>query len=143
MGEVILWLVVFIVLAITELATLQLVSIWFSAAGFVSMILAACGVPFWVQILVFIVVAGILLLVTRPFVAKHLIKKSVPTNSELDVGKEALVIEDIDNKKLKGRVTLNGVDWTARTTDESNIIKGETVIVDSIDGSKLLVKAKK
>ena len=138
-GEVIFWLVAFIVLVIVEFASLQLLSIWFAAGAFVTMILAALKVPFAIQAIVFIAVSAILLAGTRPFLGKFLHKTPVPTNAELDVGKTALVIENIDNNKLTGRVNLNGVDWTARSTDNNEIEIGKTVVIDKIDGSKLYV----
>lgn len=138
-GIVIFWGCVFAVLAITELSTMQLVSIWFAAGALVSMVLAALGFPIMVQAVVFIAVSALLLAVTRPILKKLLHKTPIPTNSELDIGKTALVVENIDNTKMTGRVTLNGVDWAARSTGDEVISEGETVIVDKIDGAKVFV----
>lgn len=142
-GEVILWLVIFVVLVVVEFASLQLISVWFAAGALVSLIVAACGAPFSIQILVFAAVSTLLLACTRKIVKKFLWKGHVETNAELDVGKTARVIEAIDNLKSTGRVSLNGIDWTARSSDGTNIDEGESVTVDKIDGAKLFVTLQK
>ena len=142
-GGVVFWLIAFAVLVVIEFASLQLLSIWFAAGAFVAMIFAAFDFSLWIQLLVFILVSIVLLACTRPFLKKFLHKPPVPTNAELDIGKSALVIENIDNVKLTGRVTINGVDWTARSTDNNFIEQGETVIVDKVDGAKLYVSVGK
>ena len=94
------------------------------------------------QCIVFVVSSIILLLLTRP-VVKKLQNKPVATNYELDVGKTAIVIEPIDNSVNKGRVTLDGTDWAARTEDGSKISEGTPVKVVRIDGAKLIVSEEK
>lgn len=140
-GEVIFWLVAFVLLVIAEFATLQLTSIWFAAGSFVALILAAFKLPLWLQIIAFILIATVMLVVTRPILRRMFNKNYVPTNAELDVGSTAVVIEVIDNEKLCGRVTLNGVDWSALSSDNAVIGKGVTVRVEKVDGSKLIVSA--
>ena len=70
-------------------------------------------------------------------------KKHIGTNIELDVGKSAVVIEDIDEEKGMGRVTLGGVDWSAQPLDHEQIIpKGSIVTVEEVQGAKLVVSQK-
>ena len=61
------------------------------------------------------------------------------TNYELDIGKTAVVTEDINNDLSVGRVKLNGVNWEARSEDGSTISAGAIVTVKEISGSKLIV----
>lgn len=135
-GELIFWLAVLIVMIIAELATAQLVTIWFAAGALGATIAAAFNAPLWVQIVLFLVFSMALLIFTRPILTST-IKKMHPTNLELDLGKKAIVIQDIDNEQLKGRVKINGVDWMARSTDGSIISEGKTVIIDRINGAKM------
>lgn len=141
MGEIIFWAVAFVFLTIVELSTYQLVSIWFALSSLLSLLCAVLGFNIIVQVVVFVVAASILLIATRPFIRKFLKNKNVPTNAELNIGKVAVVIEEINNG-ISGRVRLNGVDWSARSTDNSVISVGENVVVEQIDGSKLIVKNK-
>lgn len=138
-GQVIFWLILFAVLAVAEIATLQLVSIWFAISAFVSMILAVFGLPLWSQAAAFALVALILLIATRPALKRIMYKRMVPTNAELDVGKLARVIEPIDKEKSTGRVELNGVFWSAWSDDTSVIPVNATVRVENISGTRLKV----
>jgi len=137
--QVIFWGIVFAVLTVAELMTVQLISIWLALAALVTMFFAILEVAFWQQVLIFVIVSAILLLATRPLVRKFIKTKIVATNLELDIGKTAIVIEEIDTNKTKGRATLNGVDWSARTSDNSIVPAGTTVTVEKIEGSKLIV----
>lgn len=137
--EVIIWGLAFVILTIIEIQTIQFVSIWLALSALVTMFLAIANIAFWQQILIFVVISTILLLLTRPIAKKLNATKKVETNGKLDIGKSAIVIEEIDTLQTRGRVTLNGVDWTARSSDATFIPVGTTVKVENIDGSKLIV----
>ena len=140
MSEIIFWAVTFVVLTIAELCTYQLVSIWLALGSLVALICAIFGLGIIGQVIVFTVFSVLLLIATRPFVKKVLKNRIVPTNAELDIGKIAIVIEKINNTTSSGRVKLNGVDWAARSSDDSVIPTGTSVTVEKIEGSKLIVK---
>lgn len=139
MYNLIIWGIVFAVMVIVELTTFQLISIWFAAGALVSFITAVCGAGTGVQLLVFTVVSILLLLLTRPLLKKFTVGKIQPTNMELDVGKTAVVIEDVNNALDTGRAKLNGVDWKAVSRDGSVIPEGSIVKIDDIRGTKLYV----
>jgi len=137
--HLIIWGVVFAVMVIAELMSLQLISIWFAAGALASFIFALCGFGMGVQLFVFAAVSVALLLVTRPLLKKVTVNKIQPTNIELDIGKTAVVIEKINNDIDTGRAKLNGVDWKAVSADGSIIPEGSIVKIDSIKGAKLFV----
>ncbi len=143
------WLALAIALLVMELATTQLVSIWFSVgAGVCAIITAIVGSTgnsldiVW-QVLIFAVVSGVLLLSTRKL-AKKLLKKgkNQETNLELNIGKVAIVTETIDNIKGEGAIKINGLVWSARSADDSIINKDELVIFKEIQGNKAIVERK-
>lgn len=138
---IVLWGVVIIVGIIAELATTQFVSIWFSFAALFSLILAGIGAPLWAQLSVFAAATALLLILTKPLVRK-LRGNFVRTNADLNIGKTAIVTEDIDNEHSKGRATVGGVSWIAVSEDGSAISSGESVIIKDIDGAKLIVARK-
>ncbi len=142
-GEVIFWLAAFVIFVIAELATMQLVSIWFAAGAIAAAVIAALPMPLFIQISVFAGVSLLLLIFTRPVLKKLFSRPPVPTNTEMDIGKKALVIENIDNLKMTGRVRLNEVDWMALSSGGEIIPAGETVVVDKIEGAKLYVSVAK
>lgn len=138
MTSAIFWAIVFIILVVIEAITTQLISIWFALASLVSLILSFFFGP-TVQWVAFIVVSIVTLIATKPVANKILRKPRQHTNYELNVGKNAIVIETIDNATNTGRVTLNGVDWTAISEDGSIIDQRSEVVVKEVSGSKLIV----
>ena len=60
------------------------------------------------------------------------------------LGRQAIVISEINNLQGIGQVTINGMEWTARSIMDDHIIEpGEVVIVRGINGVKLLVEDRK
>ncbi len=137
----IFWIVLLVVLIIVEAATAQLVTIWFAAGAAAALIAELCGLQQWLQWVIFIAVSAIALVATRPLVRKVTNKTVQPTNADRCIGQTAVVTEDVDNIEGKGQVHVNGITWTARSSDGSVFKKDERVIVEKIDGVKLIVKA--
>lgn len=136
---VIVWTIVLIAALIVEGASFALVAIWFAAGALGALIAAGLGAPFIVQLIVFIVMAVIMLIFTRPLLKKLFPNKFVPTNSELEIGKTAVVIEAIDNATGKGRVRLSGVNWAAVSENGEDIPVDEIVVVKEIRSAKVVV----
>lgn len=60
------------------------------------------------------------------------------------IGKEAVVTETINNLKNTGAADIHGVTWTARTDSNLDTVeKDSIVVIERIDGVKLIVKKKK
>ncbi len=137
----IFWIVLLVVLIIVEAVTAQLVTIWFAAGAAAALIAELCGLQQWLQWVIFIAVSAVALIVTRPLVRKVTKKAVQPTNADRCIGQTAVVTEDIDNIEGKGQVHVNGVTWTARSSDGSVFRKDERVIVEKIEGVKLIVKS--
>ncbi len=136
------WLIITVVLIVAEIITLGLTSIWFAGGALIAGLISLTGVHWLVQILVFAVVSAILFVFTRPIATKHFMKNIEKTNVDSLIGKEGIVKQEIDNIEAQGVVKLNGMDWTARSVNGTKIPAGEKVLVDSIDGVKLMVVRK-
>ena len=134
-----IWLIVFAVLIIVELATMGLTTIWFAGGAVIACIVAAFNLPIWLQVLAFLIVSFLLLYFTRPIAVKYFNKSRTRTNIESMIGKQAVVMSDIDNIQGIGQVKVNGMDWSARSFDDVTIPAGKVVIVRAVDGVKLLV----
>ena len=133
------WLVLIILGIILEAATANLVAVWF-VIGFVFALAASLlGAQMWLQIVIAIVVSIIALLLTRPLVRKLTARNVVRTNADRFVGRVGVVTEDILDDSGKGRVEVSGQSWAAAAADGSIIRKGESIIVESISGVKLMV----
>lgn len=135
------WLIASAVFLLIEILTLGLTSIWFAGGAVVAAIAALFGVPFLVQMLLFIVVICLLFALTRPVAKRYLNNRVQKTNTDALIGQTALVKETINNMESKGYVQLNGQDWTARSAEAGEIIPaGCEVVVKEIQGVKLIVE---
>ena len=143
-NPVIVWLAILIILVVIEIFTLGLTTIWFAGGALVAILVAALGGPVWLQIIIAAVVSAVLLFFTRPIAMKYFNRDRERTNAEALVGRQAIVISEINNLQGIGQVTINGMEWTARSIMDDHIIEpGEVVIVRGINGVKLLVEDRK
>ena len=141
--EAIVWLAVAIVLLVVEIITLGLTTIWFAGGALVACVAAALQADFLVQVILFLVVSVMLLFFTRPVAVRYMNKNRTKTNAESLMGKEAVVLQEINNLKASGQVQLNGIEWTARAENMEDVIeKGAIVYVKKIEGVKLIVTRK-
>ena len=136
-AQPLIWLAVALVMLIIEAATVQMVSIWFCLVA--AAIAAILGGSIPVQIVVFVVISGVTLAFTRKFVKKVLRVKKTPTNADSVIGAIGQVVEPIDDEAGTGRIKVEGMDWSARTTDGSKLPEGVKVKVKAIAGVKLMV----
>ena len=138
------WVLIMILAALGELLTMAFFSIWFTVGAFVALLSKWLGVPFVGQFYVFIVCSAILILMSEFLLKKKLkiLKSSYRTNIDRIIGAEAVVIKDINNVMDGGEVEVMGKKWTALSSDGSIIPAREVVIVEKVDGVKLIVKRK-
>ena len=138
-----IWLIVFVICIIIELITLGLTTIWFAGGALIAAAGAAFGAPLWLQAVLFGAVSLVLLYFTRPVAVKYFNKDRVKTNAESLVGKQAIVISEIDNLQGIGQVTVGGQEWSARTIREGvKLPAGTVVVIRAISGVKLMVEEK-
>ncbi|MDE6529222.1 MAG: NfeD family protein [Lachnospiraceae bacterium] len=139
--ETIVWLAIFIVMLGIEIATLGLTTIWFAGGALLATLVAAIGLPVYVQIPVFLVVSVVLLLFTRPIAQKYFNKERIRTNAEGLVGQTAVVTENINNLKGMGKAVINGQEWTARSAEDAIELEKETkATIVAIEGVKLVLR---
>lgn len=134
------WLLISVILGAIEGATIDLVAIWFALGAFVTIIPAAMGLPFWLQLIVFLTVSLITLAFTRPVASNVLRVKKTSTNADRIIGMIGVVTQSIDNINGQGRVLVNGLDWAARSDDGAPIEANESVLIKSIEGVKVIVE---
>ena len=136
----IMWLVLLVVFAAGEAATVGLTSIWFAAGSLAALIAALLGGPLWVQLTLFLAVSLLCLVAARPLAKRYLNNKVEPTNADRVIGETAQVIEDVDNVHGKGAVVIRGMTWSARSQDGGPITTGTMVRVLRIEGVKVFVE---
>lgn len=111
----IIWLVVLAILLVIEFLTLGLTTVWFAGGALVAFLVSLAGGPLWLQLLLFIAVSVVLLLFTRPLAVKYLNKDVQKTNVDSIPGQKGIVTATIDNLKAEGQVTIQGMEWTAKS----------------------------
>lgn len=143
MDPVYVWLIALIVLIVIEIVTMGLTTIWFAGGALVAVALALMDVSLYVQIGVFFFVSIILLVCTRPLAIRFFNQKREKTNVDSMLGKQAIVVTEIDNLNGKGQIIFNGLEWTARAYESENIIPiGAVVEVKEVRGVKAIVVEK-
>ena len=137
-----IWFGVAVVLLTVELATVDLVAIWLALSALIMGVITGIATDLrlaW-QIAIFVAISAVLLIATRPAIKKFLRRKrNTGTNLELIIGHKAIVVEDINNDLSLGAVRINGLIWTARSVDGSIIEKDTLVIIEEIQGNKVIV----
>ena len=136
----IIWLILLIVFAASEAATVGLTSIWFAAGALTALIAALLGGPLWVQITLFLAVSLLCLAAVRPLAKRLLNSRVEPTNADRVIGAQAQVTEDIDNIHGRGAVIIRGMTCSARSEDGGTIAAGTMVKVLRIEGVKVFVE---
>lgn len=143
-SSVLFWLAVMVIMIVIEIITLGLTTIWLAGGALVAFILAMLNVPFIAQVIVFLIVSLVLIIFTRPVAVKYFNKDRVKTNVESMIGRQAIVVSEVDNLQSIGRVTVGGQEWSARTEKEGVILPvGTVVIVKAVSGVKLIVEERK
>ena len=131
------WLVLFVILALFELTTINLVSIWFSLGALITTFVSLVTDNFMVHLAVFTISSILLLLLTKPFVRKIKRRDVVPTNLDRVIGKVGVVTEKVEKDGI-GEVKVLGKKWSAYSNKE--IKKDSKVKILSINGVKLKVE---
>ena len=136
----IVWLIILALCLLVEIATLGLVTIWFAGGALITFFVAMATDSLLIQMIVFLTVSLVLLFFTRPIAKKFYNSKRTKTNVESIIGEQCKVTETIDNFNGTGTVLLNGLEWTARSKDETIVEAGVRVRVCAVDGVKVIVE---
>ena len=130
------WMIVAAVMAVVEIASLSLITMWFVVGALAAFAANLCAVDPFVQIAVFLAVSVLCLVVLRPVFVKY--RDRGKLEEPTVVGQEAVV-----NDRFVGRVeTADHMTWAARSADGMPIPAGENVVVVGQESVKLIVERK-
>jgi len=138
---VIIWSVVIALAMIIEFLSYDMVTGFFVPSGLVVLIMAACDVVYWAQIIVFIGLSVVLTLVFRPILKRALVKPTIPTNiTDVNIGRKLkLTADTVDGAST---IEVNGVTWSARLQGDEDLKKGTLVeIIESKSNTFVVKKA--
>ncbi len=135
------WLLFALFFFVLEAFTVGFLVFWFGIGAILALITSLLTDNMMIQATVFIVSSTLLLFATKPLV-KRITKndKEVKTNVYSVINKRGKVIVDIDPDDSTGQVKIAGDVWSAKSTNNKRIPKGTSVIVEKIEGVKVIVK---
>ena len=135
----VVWLCLVGVFLFVEVNTVALVSAWFAGGALAAMAAALLGGDVSLQVVLFVAVSGLLLALLRPILRRFITPKQVKTNIDAIIGTKGMVLQEINNDLSRGKVKLGAMEWTARSANGEVIAPGTQVVVESIEGVKLIV----
>ena len=135
---IVAWSVIVIAAIVIEVSTVALTSIWFAFGGLIALIMAIFDIDFVWQLLAFTGVSIISLLATRPIAKKMNTKDVIHTNADKIIQMIGVVTSTIPAGEV-GEIRVNSEIWRAKSADEEPIEVGEKVIINSLDGNKVIV----
>ena len=133
------WLIIAVFFLVIEGMTVELISIWFTGASLIAMILSLFNLELGWQLGAFCVVSIGLIIFTRPVVARYLKRNEAKTNVDSLIGDVATVTKEIVPDD-RGEVKIKGQYWLAISANNSQIEVGKKVSILAIEGNKLIVK---
>ncbi len=135
----IIWLTVFLLLAVAEMLTLNLYFILMSVGALAALVGFLFHAELWLQIVIFCVVALATTVLIRPLAMAHLHRGPADQLSNVDrlIGHQAVVLETVGLGG--GLVKIGGDIWTARISGGSELPVGSSVEVAAIDGATAIV----
>lgn len=137
MEQWVVWLIIVILLALIEITTVNLTTIWFVASGILALIISLFVDNYLLQFGTFVVAGVILLITTKPFLTKFIKQHKIHTNIDRIIGMTGVVTEKI-SKNENGEVKVDGKRWTAFA--DKTIQQGDLVKVLEIKGVKIKVE---
>ena len=136
----IFWLILVIVLAIIELATVNLLTIWFCISGLVALFLSFYIDNVAIVSTIFAVLGIFLLFTTRPILKEYLPTQKKVKKVEKLIGRIGIVTKDI-RPDMEGKVKVSNRKYIA--ISDKKISKNTEIEVINTDGLKLVVAKKK
>ena len=140
------WLVLTVVFVLIELAcSFNLVTIWFAISSFLMIFISGITemldspIRFRLHVGIFLGIAIILLVFTRPFAVKKLKIGKEKTNIDSLLDQEAIVTRKI-TKFDKGEIKVQGKYWTAVSENNEDITEGECIKILRFEGVKAIVR---
>lgn len=134
---VVLWIAVLVLAVVIELATEELISIWFGGGAIIGIILAIVNVPWYVQVLVVVITSAILIIISQVILAKKR-KNEVVYKSNIDavIGEKIHITKKVTPNE-NGEGKYHGVIWVVKSDEE--IEEGVYATIVRVEGNKFVV----
>lgn len=140
------WIILSFVLGGVEALTISFLALPFALGALVTALFCYFGASLNTQLFIFGGSSFLMLFVIQFTLKKYLTSResaSTLTNANALIGKEALVLSPISGSVKRGEVKIGGEVWTAITQSGTNFEKDDVVIIDKVDGAKVIVSPSK
>ncbi|MDE5419323.1 NfeD family protein [Labilibaculum sp. DW002] len=138
-----MWLLLTVGLFVIEIFISNFISICFGIGALLTGIIAYLNFSITEQIIVFAAFSFLSLFIIKPFIKKHSFSNQyIPElNQAKLIGREAIVMEEINDRKNIGRIIISGSTWKAKSQFGEVIPKDSFVEVLNIKQSIITVKS--
>ena len=134
-----IWVGIGVICMIIEIFTPGFLFMSFGIGAILTGLVSILGIGTSIQILIFAVITFILFLFLRKFSKKLISESSEETNIFALIGKTGMVVKEIPEDG-KGYVKVGSEEWSAIAENGKKIEDGQKILVNSIEGNKLIVK---
>ncbi len=133
-----IWAALAIVFFIAEVFTMGFFLVCFGIGAVAAALLAVLGVSAVWQLVAFIAVSLVALAFLRPLAVRMTTHVANPGGIDRVIGKQAVVLEEINPHTATGRVRIEREEWRADTYG-APIPKGTLVVVMEVTGTRVMV----
>ena len=140
MSPTAIWLLLCVLCLVAEMFTITFLLFFPGIGAFLAFLTSFITDSVGVQIFVFVVSSTLMIIFIRPLIAKLFKTRDVSMNSNSLIGKSGIVLKDIEGTNKVGQVKVAGEIWSAICDDKTTITKDSKIIVEAIEGVKLVVK---
>lgn len=135
-----IWLIAAGIFLIAEIITSGFLVFWLSISALITMIVSFFTDNLIIQSSVFLISSIILILATKPLTKKFFSPKNTnKTNAYSIIGKQAIVVQEINPEKGIGQIKVNKEVWSAMSEENTIISQDSKVTILKIDGVKAIV----
>ncbi len=135
-----IWLILSGIFLLLEIFTISFLMFWPGIGALLAFVTSLITPNLAIQIGVFAVSTILLIVFTKPLTNKFFKTTNSAMNNNAIIGKKGVVIKDILNSETKGQIKVDGELWSAITNDSTPLKEGDLVVVEKIDGVKLIVR---
>lgn len=135
-----IWLIIAGIFAIGEILSEGFFLAWFAIGAAAACLAAFFGLNAAWQWGLFIVISGVLVLLSRRFAERFTKVQPPGIGADRYKGKIGVVLEEVDNLKNTGQVRIDKEEWRADSESDDVIIPvGVRVEITGLDGTHLVV----
>ena len=134
-----IWTGILVICIVIECFTFSLTTIWAALASVPLIFISRTSLSLQVQILIFAVITLLLIIGTRPLALKLLRKEKNENINNLE-GQKVIVTKKITATEKGEAKASNGVIWTAKSNNSSEIEKDSVCRILKIEVNTLIVE---